>query len=188
MAEPIDRLNTPGIPASSANIVLVGFMGTGKSAVGRRLAGRLGRRFVDMDGVLETRAGKSITRIFAEEGEPYFRRLERSLVQELAQEQNLVIACGGGVVLNPDNLSDFGRSGLVVCLTAAPDEILRRVGASQHRPLLQDGDKSARIRDLLKTRQPLYAAIPCQIDTTGLAPDDVADKVWNVFIKACRQS
>lgn len=163
------------------NIVLVGFMGTGKSAVGRRLARCLRRDFIDMDAVIEERAGKSISRIFAEDGEPYFRRLERALVQELAREPNRVIAGGGGVVLNPDNLADFSRSGLVVCLTAAPEEILRRVKTATHRPLLQTDDPAGRIRELLQQRQPFYDAIPCRVDTTGLTLDEVVSGILAMF-------
>ena len=160
-----------------SNIVLVGFMGTGKSAVGKLLAERLASRFVDMDELIETRAGKPISSIFAEDGEPRFRAMEREQARELAQQSNLVVATGGGVVLNPDNIRDFSRSGLVVCLSAAPEEILRRVGNSSHRPLLNQPDPAAAIRDLLAKRQPLYAAIPFQVNTTGLTVAEVADVV-----------
>ncbi|MFH1477104.1 MAG: shikimate kinase [Verrucomicrobiota bacterium] len=162
---------------SSFNIILVGFMGTGKTTVGRVLADRLKRVFVDMDVELEARAGKPIPKIFAEDGEPAFRRMERDLVVELSRQpvrhslgdggRNLVVAAGGGVVLNPDNIRDFSATGRVICLKAAPDEILRRVSGSNHRPLLEQGDKGERIRKLLMTRQPFYDAIPAQVDTTG---------------------
>ena len=122
------------------NIVLVGFMGTGKSAVGKQLAATLHYRLVDMDEIIAARAGKPIARIFSDDGEPRFRAMERDLVRELAQQQSLVIAAGGGIVLNPDNIRDFSQSGLVVCLSAAPEEILRRVGNSTHRPLLNQPD------------------------------------------------
>lgn len=161
----------------TSNIVLVGFMGTGKSAVGKLLAERLAFWFLDMDELIEARAGKPITRIFAEEGEPRFRAMERELVRELAQQRGLVVATGGGIVLNPDNLRDFSRSGLVVCLSAAPEEILRRVGNSTHRPLLNQPDPAAAIRNLLAKRQALYDAIPFQIDTTGLSAAEVADLI-----------
>jgi len=159
------------------NIILVGFMGTGKSVIGKRLAQTLHYHFVDMDERIEVRAGKPITRIFAEDGEPRFRAMEKAMVQELAREQNLVVATGGGIVLNPDNIRDFSRSGLVVCLSATPDEILRRVGNSTHRPLLNQPDPAAAIRDLLAKRQPLYDAIPCQVNTTGKTIKEVADVI-----------
>ncbi|MBU4200989.1 MAG: shikimate kinase [Verrucomicrobia bacterium] len=159
------------------NIILIGFMGTGKSAVGKRLAQALHYRFVDMDERIAARVGKPITRIFAEDGEPRFRTMERAMVQELAGKENLVVATGGGIVLNPDNIREFSQSGLVVCLSAAPDEILRRVGNSTHRPLLNQPDPAAAIRDLLAQRQPLYDAIPCQVNTTGKTVEEVAERI-----------
>jgi len=165
------------------NIVLTGFMGTGKSSVGKHLAARLALTFVDMDAVIEERAGKPIARIFAEDGEQHFRNLERQLVQELAARQGLVIATGGGVVLNPENIRDLSRSGLVVCLSASPSEILRRVAHETHRPLLQADDKEARIIALLEARRKLYAAIPVQIDTTNLSVEQVADQIAALYAK-----
>ena len=159
------------------NIVLLGFMGTGKTTVGTLLASGLGMAFVDMDKVIEARAGKVISRIFAEDGEPHFRALERALVLELAGQEGLVIACGGGVVLNPDNVSDLGRSGLVVCLSAAPEVILKRVEKESHRPLLEGDERMQRILKILDARRPLYGAIPFQIDTTTLTPQQVVDLI-----------
>jgi shikimate kinase len=166
---------------ADANIVLVGFMGTGKSTVGRLLAARLGRPFVDMDEEIERRAGRPIPEIFAREGEPAFRRLERALVRELSARSGLVIAPGGGIVLDPANVADFARSGLVACLAAAPATILARVGQDPHRPLLQGGDPLGRIVALLDRRRDLYEAIPFRIDTDGLAPEAVAERVLARF-------
>ena len=163
-----------------SNIILVGFMGTGKSAVGRLLARRLGLDFVDMDAVIEQRQGRRISAIFAGEGEPFFRQLERDLVRELAARSGLVIAPGGGIVLNPDNVADFARTGTVVCLKASPETILERVGGDPNRPLLQGGDKLQKIRDLLARRQALYDAIPHFVETDGLSPERVADCVQEI--------
>ena len=163
------------------NIVLLGFMGTGKSTAARRVAQRLGRVMVDMDAVIEERAGKTITAIFAEEGEPHFRRLERALVRELARQSGLVIAAGGGVVLNPLNLRDFARRGLVVCLTARPAVILRRVGAARHRPLLEGDAKARKILDLLAARRKLYKRLPHRIDTSRLTPAAVARRILDLY-------
>ena len=159
------------------NIVLVGFMGTGKSTVGRLLAARLGMTFLDMDTLIEEREQKKISRIFADQGEPHFRALERSLARELSEEQGLVIAAGGGIVMNPENIADLSRAGLVVCLCATPEELLKRISGEGHRPLLEGDDKSARIIKILESRRQLYAAIPQQIDTTALSPDQVADRI-----------
>ena len=156
-------------------------MGTGKSTVAQILAQRLGRSVLEMDAVLEQRAGKPISTIFAEEGEPHFRQIERALVQELAAQRGLVISCGGGVVLNPDNVRDLSATGLVVCLTATPEVILQRVAAATHRPLLEGGDKARKILDLLAKRQPLYNAVPHRINTSRHTPAEIADLVLALF-------
>lgn len=166
---------------STSNIILVGFMGTGKTTIGRALADQLKRDFVDMDIELEARAGKPIPRIFAEDGEPVFRRMERDFAVELSRRNNLVIAAGGGIVLNPDNIRDFSATGHVICLKAAPDEILRRVSGSRHRPLLEQGDKAERIQNLLQQRQHFYDAIPCQVNTTGKTVCEIVTEVRQLF-------
>lgn len=173
-------------PASS-NLVLVGFMGTGKSSTGRVVAERLGRRFIDMDIVIEQREQRSIPEIFAQSGEPYFRQLERELVQELAGQPSLVIAPGGGIVLNPANADAFARTGLVINLRARPETILQRVGQDTHRPLLQGGDKLQKIRDLMAKRQPLYDALPYHLDTDGQTPADVAERVLALYRRETAQ-
>lgn len=160
-----------------ANIILVGFMGTGKTTVGKLLAQQLKKRFVDMDAILEDRAGKSISQIFSEDGEPHFRSLERALVQELAAQTGLVVAAGGGIVLNPDNISDFSRTGKVICLLASEQEITRRVSSSNSRPLLENDDKFQRIKSLMEQRQPLYEKITDRVNTTGLTPAEVVEVI-----------
>ena len=159
------------------NIVLTGFMGTGKTSAGRAVAERLGYEFVDMDSVIEARAGKPIARIFAEEGEPAFRRMEAALCEELSAREGLVIATGGGALLNPDNRARMTAGGAVICLTCGVDEILRRVDGNTDRPLLAVADRRAQIERLLETRREAYAAIPWQINTTALTIEQVADQV-----------
>ncbi len=159
------------------NIVLFGFMGTGKTSVGKKLAGELGMQFVDMDHLIEEREGRSINDIFASDGEPYFRNLERGLVRELSQREGLVIGTGGGVVLNRDNISDFAATGLCVCLNAGPEEILQRLEHDGSRPLLAEGDKLQKIKDILGTRAALYANVPEQVDTNGMSVDEVAARI-----------
>lgn len=164
------------------NIILVGFMGTGKSSTGRIVANRLGMAFVDMDTLIEERTGMKIPDIFAQKGEPHFRQLERALTQEWAQRENTVIAPGGGIVLNPENIADFSRSGLVICLTADPDVILNRVIHDRNRPLLEEtGDKAKRIRDLLETRRALYEEIPVRINTNELTAAEVAEQIIALY-------
>jgi len=159
------------------NIVVTGFMGTGKTAVGREVARWLGRPFVDMDAEIEARAGKSIPRIFAEDGEAAFRRMEAALCEELSAQNGLVIATGGGALVDPTNRALMMGSGTVVCLTCDVDEILRRVSDNLDRPLLDVADPHAEIVRLLEARREAYAAIPWQIDTTGLPIEEIAERV-----------
>ena len=163
------------------NIVLMGFMGTGKTSVGRQLAETLEMRFVDMDDVIEERRGKPISRIFEQEGEAFFRGLERNLVRELSIDAGLVIATGGGVVLNPDNVEDYGRTGMIVCLSASPETILERVAAETHRPLLAGDEKRESILRILAARRELYAALPHQVDTTELTIPEVVDRILGLW-------
>lgn len=163
------------------NIVLIGFMGTGKTSVGKRVAEQLEMAFLDMDDIIVERQGKDISRIFAEDGEPFFRQLERELVGELARRDGLVIATGGGVVLNDDNITDFRSSGVVICLSADPNIILERVTQETHRPLLEGDEKIRRILEILEARQGLYNAIPHQIDTTHLTVDEVVAQVVRLY-------
>jgi shikimate kinase/3-dehydroquinate synthase len=161
----------------SKNIVLTGFMGTGKTSVGHTVAERLGYEFVDMDSMIEARAGKPIARIFAEDGELAFRQMEVALCGELCAREGLAIATGGGALVNPNNRARMMASGTVVCLTCSIDEILRRVDGNADRPLLAVADRRTQIGRLLESRREAYAAIPWQIDTTALTIDQVADRV-----------
>jgi shikimate kinase len=159
------------------NIVLFGFMGTGKTRIGQELARRLDMTFVDMDDLIVERAGKSIPRIFAEDGEDIFREMERKLVSELSRESGYVVATGGGVIKNSDNVKAYAATGLLVCLTASPEVIFERVKDDDNRPLLNTDDKMAVIRKLLDERKKLYATIANQVDTSGLTPAEIADKI-----------
>ena len=166
---------------ANRNIILIGFMGTGKSSVGTSLARELAMQFLDMDNVIVERKGKPIPAIFAEDGEPHFRALERDLVRELSARDGLVVATGGGIVLNPDNIRDFSRTGLAVCLNATPETILARVGHDTNRPLLAVPDKMGKIRSLLDARRPLYAAVPNQVDTNGLSVEQVVGRIVSLY-------
>ncbi|MFN8444208.1 MAG: 3-dehydroquinate synthase [Caldilineaceae bacterium] len=160
---------------SNKNIVLTGFMGTGKSTIGSLLAQRLNRRFVDMDSELEASFGKPIARVFAEEGEAAFRTAESKLCADLAREQGLVISTGGGALVNAQNRATLAEMGILLCLNASADEILRRVAHYEDRPLLAGSydDKRTKIKNLLRQRRPAYSAILHQIETTGRTPDEI---------------
>jgi shikimate kinase len=163
------------------NIVLFGFMGTGKTCIGKSVAEKLGLKFVDMDDVVVERAGKSIPEIFAEDGEAHFRTIERQIVKDLAGEGGYVIATGGGVIKNPENVRDYSRSGLVICLSASPEVIFSRVEHDTGRPLLNTDDKLATIRSLLAERQHLYDTIPNSIDTSDMSADEVAARIASMW-------
>jgi len=166
---------------SKRNIILVGFMGTGKTTVGKLIAEKTGMPLVDMDSLIEERTGKTINAIFAQDGEPHFRSLERELAHELSRKEGLIISTGGGIVLNPDNISDFEKTGLVICLLADADTVLDRVRHDASRPLLA-GDKEASIISLLDTRKPLYEALPYSIDTSGRpSPEPTAREIIALY-------
>ncbi len=163
------------------NIILFGFMGTGKTAIARQLGERLDRPVVEMDDLIEKREGMSISRIFAGKGEAYFRQSERELVMDLSREGGKIIAPGGGVVLNPDNIRDFEKTGIVLCLTARPEVILKRVKNETHRPLLEGEDRLGRIKKMLSARRPFYTRIEHQIDTSDLSIEEVVDRILFVY-------
>ena len=162
---------------SQANIILTGFMGTGKSTLGRLLAKQIGYEFIDTDAQIEAQIGQTITGFFQTQGEAAFRRLESELVEELAQKEGLVIATGGGLVLDPKNVARLSKSGQIICLTASPEEILARVEKSPNsRPLLQEIDPLAKIIELLQQRATVYQQFP-QLSTSELPPDELVDKI-----------
>jgi shikimate kinase len=162
-------------------VIITGFMATGKTEVGRRLARRLGRPFVDVDGLVEAAAGRSVKDIFAADGEAVFRALERDAVARACDVAGAVIATGGGTLLDPENRRRLAAAGPVICLSASPEEILRRVGDASSRPLLANGkgpeDRLARIRGLLGERAQAYAVATHRVDTSGLTPDEVVTRV-----------
>ena len=165
------------------NIVLVGFMGTGKTSIGMALSEKLNMDFIDMDDIIVKREGRPISQIFEENGEPYFRAIERELVRELSDGCQKIIGTGGGIVLNPDNITDFTKNGLVICLNATTETIFKRLANDTTRPLLAEGDKIQKITEIFESRKDLYAAVPIQIDTTDLTLQEVTDKIYELYNK-----
>jgi len=172
------------LPRDVHNLVLIGFMGTGKSSVGRMAAHQLGYDFVDTDDLLERKAGKTISRIFAEDGEARFRELEHQLVAEMAGWRKKVIATGGGLGSDPDNLASLKSHALVVCLWATPEAIWQRVRHQTHRPLLQEADPLARIRQLLEQRTPCYRQADVLVHTGLRSIHEVTSQVMHHFHSA----
>jgi len=166
--------------APTQNIALIGFMAVGKSAVGRILAKRLGRRFVDLDRLIEKSTGMKVREIFAQMGEAYFRELEKQTLAQVLAKHGQVIATGGGVVLDDDNLALLREQTLLVGLSASTETILKRVGDSATRPLLKGADRRERIDELLKSRQERYAHGHATIDTGDLTLDQVVDKIIEI--------
>jgi shikimate kinase len=163
------------------NVALIGFMGTGKSTVGRLTAEWLGFDFVDTDMLVEAKARKSIAALFAEEGEAVFRGYEREVVTELAQRRATVIATGGGLGANPDNLASLRQHALIVCLWAPAEVILERVRHLERRPLLQVPDPLGRIRDLLAQRTPVYQQADVPLTTASRQSGEVVRQVVHHF-------
>lgn len=165
---------------TSKNIIVSGFMGTGKSTVGRRLAERLGSEFVDMDARLVERFGKPIADVFADDGEPVFRAAEAELSVVLAKRSNLVIATGGGTLVDPANAKALGETGLIFRLSATPESILDRLAQATDRPLLKPGEtdeRRAKMEALLAARKQAYEALPNHVSTSGRTPDEVVDAI-----------
>jgi shikimate kinase len=163
-------------------IFLTGFSFTGKSLVAPLTAQALGWQIIDLDDLIEEAAGKPVPQIFAEEGEPGFRRREREALQAVCRRQGVVVATGGGVILAGENRQAMGEGGFVVCLEARPETILGRLrgadgDSASERPLLKGDDPLNRIRHLKGLRQPLYALADCTVHTDDLSPEQVTAEV-----------
>jgi shikimate kinase len=159
-------------------IVLIGFMATGKSTVGRIVARRLGRPFLDLDRVVEQVAGMPVADIFRSEGEPAFRRREAEALDQVLGTEGAVIATGGGAACREENLQLMLARGFVVALSAPPSEVVARTGAASGRPLLDGAaDPLAVAQALLQQREPFYSRAHVRIETVGRGPHQVADEV-----------
>lgn len=163
------------------NIALIGFMGTGKSSVGRLVAEALRFGFVDTDELIEKHAGKSISQLFAEDGEVVFRKHESWAIKELRSLKHHVVSTGGGVGADEKNLHSLKQHALVVCLWASPETIWTRVRTQTHRPLLQTPNPQEKIRELLKAREPFYRQADVLLNTEVRSAREVAQHVAHEF-------
>ena len=165
------------------NIILIGFMGVGKTSLGKLLASKLGRAFIDLDEKIERDSNMTIPQIFEMHGEKYFRELEKSAVREVTVRKNLVIATGGGTVKDEENLQLLKNSGVIICLTADAEEIFRRTEKRGERPVLDGGgnERLETIKKLLAEREKFYSQADFKIDTTEWSPlqivNEICDKI-----------
>ena len=164
-----------------ANLALIGFMGTGKTSVGRLVAESLGFEFLDTDEMIQSRTGRSITDIFTRDGEPAFRELERQMVKELSTRERTVISTGGGLPTNAENMASLKSFALVVCLWAGPEKIWERVRHQSHRPLLHDAAPQRKIRYLLELRKPFYQQADVLMNTDQRSAREVAQQITLQF-------
>jgi shikimate kinase len=163
------------------NIALIGFMGTGKTSVGRLVAEQLRFEYLDTDDVIQASTGRMIADIFAKDGEPAFRALEQKVVEELSGRVKTVIATGGGLPVNPKNLTSLKSHALVVSLWSSPEKIWERVRHQSHRPLLHDENPQAKIRELLAVREPFYKQADVLLNTELRSIREVAQQVVHQF-------
>lgn len=159
------------------NVVITGFMGTGKTTVGRLLAPKLGFVFVDTDDLIVAEAGKDIPQIFTQETEAGFRRRERGVIRQLRGARGLVIATGGGAIMAKENLSRLRALGPVLCLRASERALYRRLKGNRERPLLRAAEPLKKIRELLQARDPYYRKADKIFDTTGKSPQKVTSQI-----------
>ncbi|MFQ5901756.1 MAG: shikimate kinase [Thermodesulfobacteriota bacterium] len=162
---------------SLKNIILTGFMATGKSSVGSMLAERLSLKYVDTDTIIEDEAGLSISDIFKRHGEGRFRDMEKDVIRRLSSEEGLVISVGGGAVVDPENISLLREKGIIISLTASPEEIVARTGGDETRPLLSGNDRLERIKELLKEREVYYSRANLMIDTSCKEIKEVVEEI-----------
>lgn len=159
------------------NIVLTGFMGTGKSEVSQELSKVLGWKVIDIDTEIEKSQRMKITEIFKQFGEPGFRDIEAEMIKNLSKNKDAIISTGGGAVLRQENMDALRENGVIICLTATPETILKRTSNNNDRPLLQVEDPLKKIQELLKFRMPYYEKADIMIDTENKTPLEIAEEI-----------
>ena len=162
------------------NIVLIGLMGSGKSSTGLVLAKMLKRQVFSTDQMIERRQGKTITQIFEEKGESFFRELEREIVKELSAKKEIIIDCGGGIFINEENRNDLKQNGMVIYLSGSVETLYNRIKSRTHRPLLQVENPKKKLEELLNEREKFYKEADLTIKTDGKTPQEVASNIVEV--------
>ena len=159
------------------NIVFTGFMGSGKTVVGKQLERLLGMKVIDVDTEIEKSAEMTINEIFKQFGEPRFREIETETIKQVSENNNVIISTGGGAVLKQENMDAMRGKGVIVCLNAAPETILERTKSTRDRPLLFVENPLARIKELLEVRKPFYEKADIMIDTESKTPLEIAEEI-----------
>lgn len=163
------------------NLVLTGFMGTGKTAVGRELSRMLDMKIANIDTEIELSQKMTINEIFKNYGEEYFRNIETGLIKKFSERENIIISTGGGAVLREENMELLRKNGVIFCLNASPATIFERTGRSGDRPLLNVDDPMAKIKELLDFRRPYYEKAGVTIETDGKTPLQIAEEIRELF-------
>lgn len=159
------------------NIVLAGFMGTGKTEVGRELSRILRWKLLDVDSEIEKSQKMTINDIFKRFGEPRFREIEAEIIKIISENKNIIISTGGGAVLREENMQNLRKNGVIICLTATPETILKRTSNNNDRPLLQVENPLEKIKELLNFRKPFYEKSDMIIDAEGKTPLQIAEEI-----------
>ncbi|MDP8261251.1 MAG: shikimate kinase [Candidatus Kappaea frigidicola] len=165
------------------NLYLVGFMGSGKTAVAKEIAESTDLKYIEMDELIEKKEARSINDIFKDSGEDYFRKVEKEALKEISLADNQVVSCGGGVVIDEANVNLMKDSGVLICLQASPDVIYKRVKNNKDRPLLNVENPQVKIEELLRIRRPYYQKANYIIETDNLSVQQVAQEVKSIFLK-----
>lgn len=172
---------------SDVNLYLVGFMGTGKSTVGRAAAARLGFQLIDSDHEIERAQGRTITEIFAQDGEPAFREMEKAFIEGGHPGERTVVSCGGGLVVQPGMLETLRSRGIVICLHASLETVLARTSRSRNRPLLEVENPEERIRTLYAAREPVYRRAGTMVLTDSRPLGDIVAHVVRIWQRDARE-
>jgi len=159
------------------NIVLIGFMGTGKTAIAKKIAEAAGLEYLSTDGLIIEKEGMPINDIFEKKGEPYFRTLEKNIVYKISELDNVVIDAGGGIALDLENIRNLRKKGVIVCLWADPKDIYERTKFYMHRPLLNVKNPLKKIKELLEARKPYYERADYHINTSSVSVDEAVEAI-----------